>query len=75
MTLGRSRRRYGDNINHDHEALWFEAFDGWYMKVEGHKFKIENRDFIDYVSGSDIIGIVESLPERGVGGFCDKWFY
>ena len=76
MTLGRSRRRYGDKINHGHGALWFEAFDGWYMKVEGLKFKIENRDFIDYVSGSDIIGIVESLPERERGGgFCDKWFY
>ena len=74
MKLGGSRRRYGDNINHDNKALWFEAFDGWYMKVEGFKFKIENRDFIDYVSDSDITGIVESLSERGEG-FCDKWFY
>ena len=65
MTLGRSRHRYGDNINHDHETLWFEAFDGWYTKVEGFKFKTENRDFIGYVSGSDIIRIVISLPERG----------
>jgi hypothetical protein len=44
------------------------------MKVDGLKFKVKNRDFIDYVIGSDIIGIVKSLPERG-GVFCDKWFY
>jgi hypothetical protein len=73
MTLGRSWCRYGDNINHDHEELWFEAFDGWYMKVEELKFKRENRDFIDYVSGSDIIWIVESLPERG-GDFVINGF-
>jgi hypothetical protein len=67
MIFRRSRRRYGDNINHGHETLWFEAFDRWYMKVEGLKFKIKNGGFIDYVIGSDIIGIVESLPE-GEGG-------
>lgn len=43
MKLERSRGIYADNINHVHEALWFEAFDGWFLKVEGLKFKIENR--------------------------------
>jgi hypothetical protein len=73
MTLGRRRRRYGDD-NHDHEALWFEAFGGWYLKVERHKFKIDNRDFMDNVSGSDIIGIVKSLPEREGGDFVINGF-
>jgi hypothetical protein len=37
------------------------------VKVEGLKFKIKNRDFIYYVIGSDIIGIEESLSEKGGG--------
>jgi hypothetical protein len=37
------------------------------MKVEGLKFKVKNRELIDYVIGSDIIGIVESFPERESG--------
>jgi len=76
MIFRRSTRRYRDNINHDHKTLWFEAFGCWYVKVEGLKFKIKNRDFIYYVTGSDIIGIVESLPEKGgdfvINGFINQ---
>jgi hypothetical protein len=64
MALGRSSRRCGDNINHGNEALLLEAFDGWYLKVEGLKFKIENTDFVDYLIGSGVFWVVESFSER-----------
>jgi transcription elongation factor GreA-like protein len=39
MTLRRSRRRYEDNINRDHEALWLEVFEARFLDVEGLKNK------------------------------------